>query len=73
MTSAKWKPLAILALAAAALFALLYFTKNPEASAAEAKERVALLEDSINALNGHVLYRTGSKDHEKSLRSQGSA
>ena len=34
MTSAKWKPLAILALAAAALFALLYFTKNPEASAA---------------------------------------
>ncbi len=54
MTSAKWKPLAILALAAAALFALLYFTKNPEASAAEAKERVALLEDSINALNERI-------------------
>ena len=54
VTSAKWKPLAILGFALAALFALLYFTKNPEASAAEAKERVSLLEDSIAALHERI-------------------
>ena len=47
----KWKPLAILALLAAAAFALLYFTKDASASLTEAKERVALLEDSISSLN----------------------
>ena len=53
-SSSKWKTIALLALAAAAIFALLYFTKNPEASAAEAKERVALLEDSIASLNERI-------------------
>ena len=40
-----WKPVAIMALVAAALFAILFFTKG--SSATVDKERIALLEDSI--------------------------
>ncbi len=49
--ASKWKPLAIFALIAAAAFALLYLTKDSSASASEAKDRITLLEDSINSLN----------------------
>lgn len=49
-----WKPLAIVALVAAAIFAILYFTKDSPASAAEAKERISMLEDSISSLNEKI-------------------
>ncbi len=44
-----WKPVGIMALVAAALFAILYFTKGttPEADA----QRISMLEDSIATLN----------------------
>lgn len=47
--SSVWKPVGIIALLAAAVFALLYFTKGTAPSAAES--RIALLEDSIASLN----------------------
>ena len=47
--STVWKPVGILALLAAAIFALLYFTKGPSPTAA--KERISLLEDSIASMN----------------------
>ncbi len=50
----KWKPIAILSLLAAAVFAFLYLTKDPSASLSEAKDRIALLEDSIASLNEHI-------------------
>jgi LysM repeat protein len=47
--STVWKPVALLSLLAALVFALLYFTKG-SAPAADA-QRIALLEDSIASLN----------------------
>ena len=50
--STVWKPVGLLALLAAALFALLYFTKG-SAPSADA-ERLTMLEDSIAALNEQI-------------------
>ncbi len=47
--SSVWKPVGILAILAAVIFALLYFTKGTAPSAVES--RIALLEDSIAHLN----------------------
>ena len=47
-----WKPVAIMALVAAALFAILFFTKG--SSATVDKERIALLEDSIASLRDNM-------------------
>lgn len=47
----RWKPIALLSLLAAAVFAFLYFTNDPTGAVADAKDRIALLEDSITSLH----------------------
>ncbi len=50
--STVWKPVALVAMIAALLFAILYFTKG--ASPTAQKEKISMLEDSIAALNEKV-------------------
>lgn len=50
--STVWKPVGIFAMIAALLFALLYFTKGTSPTAE--KEKMALLQDSVAALNERI-------------------